>query len=111
MAALSEAMKQQVRSYLAGMEGVVRELAEVRDLSSAMASVDKLKPYYNDVQKAWPELKKIKGKDLENVRIAFGPELEKLAGDYEGQLDRLDGAGSLGSIAKGALKGLAPFKP
>lgn len=109
MAALSEAIKQQVRSYLGGMEGVVRELTAVQDLNSAIAAVDKVKPYYNDVQKAWPELKKISGKDLENVRIAFGPELDKLAGDFDGQAERLSGSGAIGTILKSVLDKVKPF--
>jgi hypothetical protein len=110
MAALSEAMKQSVRTYLSGLEGVVTELKQVKDLASAVASLDKVKPYYNDVQKAMPELKKISGKDLENVRMAFGPELEKAAKDFEGQAERLTGSGSIGTVMKAILDQIKPFK-
>lgn len=109
MSALSESIKQNVRTYLAGMEGVVRELADVRDLTSAMASVEKLKPYYDDVQRVAPELAKITGKDLDNVRLAFGPELEKLAKDFDVQAERITGSGSIGTILKSILDRVEPF--
>lgn len=109
MAALSEAMKQNVKSYLAGMEGLVRELSSVKDLSSAMASVEKVKPYYDDVQRVAPELKKITGKDLENLRIAFGPEIEKVAADFNVQAERITGSGSIGTILRSVIDRVHPF--
>lgn len=109
MAALSESLKQSIRTYLAGMQGVVGELNEVRDLTSAMASIEKLKPYYDDVQRVMPELKKLSGKDLENVRLAFGPEIEKLAKDFDVQAERITGSGSIGTILRSVLERVQPF--
>ena len=109
MAALSDAVKQSVRSYLTGLEGVVKELNDVRDLTSAVRAIDKVKPYYDDVQRAMPELKKLSGKDLENVRVAFGPELEKAADDFKGEAERLAGSGSIGTVLKAVLDQIKPF--
>lgn len=110
MAALSESIKQSVRTYLAGLEGVVRELGDVRDLPSAMKSADKLAPYVDDVLRTAPELRKLSGKDLENLRLAFGPELEKAAKDFEFQAERLSGSGALGSIMKNVLDRIQPVR-
>jgi hypothetical protein len=109
MAALSESVKSSVRSYLAGMQGVITELAEVRDLTSAMQSIEKLKPYAQDIDRVMPELRKLTPQDLDHVRVAFGPELESLAADFDAQAERLAGSGSIGTILRSALERIQPF--
>lgn len=109
MAALSESIKSSVRTYLAGMTGVVTELTEVRDLTSAMQSIEKLKPYAQDIDRVMPELKKLTPQDLEHVRVAFGPELDDLARDFDTQAERLTGSGSIGTIVRSVLERIQPF--
>lgn len=109
MAALSESIKSSVRTYLAGMTGVVTELTEVRDLTSAMQSIEKLKPYAKDIDRVMPELKKLTPQDLEHVRVAFGPELDDLARDFDTQAERLTGSGSIGTIVRSVLERIQPF--
>ncbi|MDZ4755419.1 MAG: hypothetical protein SGJ11_13110 [Phycisphaerae bacterium] len=110
MAALSEHVKTAAKGYLSGLNGVLSTVASANDFSSALSAAEKLRPYYDDVVTYLPELQKLRGEDLENVRIAFGPELKKAEADLKTQIERLSGSTSAGSVLKPLLERVQVFR-
>ncbi len=110
MAALSEQAKTAAKGYLTGLNGVVATVADAKDFSSAISAVEKLTPYFNDMSTYLPKLQSLDAKDLENVRVAFGPELKKSEADFKAQLERLTGSGTIGSVLKPVLEQVKIFQ-
>jgi hypothetical protein len=110
MAALSEHVKTAVKGYLRGLNGVLSTVASANDFTSALSAAENLRPYYDDVVTYLPELKKLTGEDLENVRIAFGPELKKAEADLKAQIERLSGSTSAGRVLKPLLERVQVFQ-
>jgi hypothetical protein len=109
MAALSDEIKNAVKQYLSGLNGVVDSVAQAKDFSSALDAAKQFEPYYKELKAALPVLQQLEAKDLENVRTAFGPELDAARSDLEAQIERVSGSSTIGSVLKPLLERIATF--